>query len=275
MNKKTSLAHFTSLSKWPITSIKNFKYPTSIPSPKNSSRKFSNNIQSPTKEDELTLIKKKFLKNIKHLKSTSSYLSFISQNNKLSLNKKNKLSQSFKNQLILSSMDNSSIVYSKEKIFSYLNNSYKNNSMNKSLNNKSISNLKKKKDNNHTHSNNNLISKSLNQKKFTFMAISYRKNSVEKNKNIQKLNLNQKKNSISFCDKTMNKKNKFINTSNDNLNNKNIPNMKFYNNYYNHKININSLQNYLGLLKNQKNNNLSNKSISINNISSSQNKNKK
>ena len=275
MNKKTSFAHFTSLSKWPITSIKNFKYPTSIPSPKNSSRKFSNNIQSPTKEDELTLIKKKFLKNIKHLKSTSSYLSFISQNNKFSLNKKNKLSQSFKNQLLLSSMDNSSIVYSKEKIFSYLNNSYKNNSMNKSLNNKSISNLKKKKDNNHTQSNNNLISKSLNQKKFTFMAISYRKNSVEKNKNIQKFNLNQKKNSISFCDKTMNKKNNFINTSNDNLNNKNIPNMKFYNNYYNHKIKINSLQNYLGLLKNQKKNNLSNKSVSINNISSSQNKNKK
>ena len=46
-------------------------------------------------------------------------------------------------------MDNSSIVDSKEKIFSYLNNSNycsnKNNNMNKSLNNKSMSNLKKKK----------------------------------------------------------------------------------------------------------------------------------
>ena len=69
MNKIT---HFTRLSKRPISSPKIFKYPTSIPSPKNSSRKFSNNIQSPNKEDEL--IKRKFLNKSKNLKQTSSLI---------------------------------------------------------------------------------------------------------------------------------------------------------------------------------------------------------
>ena len=69
---KIRFAHFTRLSKRPISSPKSFKYPTSIPSPKNSSRKFSNNIQSPNKEDEL--IKRKFLYKSKNLKQTSSLI---------------------------------------------------------------------------------------------------------------------------------------------------------------------------------------------------------
>ena len=150
MNKISSFAHFTSLSKRPISSAKSFKYPTSIPSPKNTSRKISNNIQSPTKDDELILIKRKFLNKSKHVKSTSTYLSFASPNNYIYLNKQNKLNSTIKSQLILTSMDNSSILHSKDKIFSYLNNSNyysnnKNNSINRSLNNKSISICVRKK----------------------------------------------------------------------------------------------------------------------------------
>jgi hypothetical protein len=182
MNKITSFSHFASLSKRPT---KNFKCPTSIPSPKNSSRKFPNNYQSPNKEEEFILIKRKFLNKSKDLKQTSSYLSFVSPSSYIYLNKQNKLNNSIKSQLILTSVDNSSIAYSKDKIYSYLNNSNynsnknNNNNLNKSLNNKSYSiNVKKKNENNsQTHSNSNLYSNSSNQKKkFAFISISSRKN---------------------------------------------------------------------------------------------------
>ena len=285
MNKITSLAHFTSLSKRPISSAKSFKYPTSIPSPKNTSRKISNQIQSPTKDDELILIKRKFLNKSKHLKSTSTYLSFASPNNYIYLNKQNKLNNTIKSQLILTSMDNSSILHSKDKIFSYLNNSNyysnnKNNSMNKSLNNKSISIcVRKKKDNNNsqTNSNGNIISNSSNQKKqFAFTAISSRKNSIDKNISQEKENKklffqNQKMSSMSFCNKSFyNNKTKSNNNLKNDINNpmKKLfnPHIRFYNNQYNHKFSINFLANYIKASKKPKINNLSNKSISINNI---------
>jgi len=285
MNKISSFAHFTSLSKRPISSAKSFKYPTSIPSPKNTSRKISNNIQSPTKDDELILIKRKFLNKSKHVKSTSTYLSFASPNNYIYLNKQNKLNSTIKSQLILTSMDNSSILHSKDKIFSYLNNSNyysnnKNNSINRSLNNKSISIcVRKKKDNNnsHTHSNGNIISNSSNQKKqFAFTAISSRKNSIDKNISQEKENKklffqNQKMNSMSFCNKSIyNNKtksnNNIINDNNNPMKKLLNPNIRFYNNQYNHKFSINFLANYVKATKKSKVNNLSNKSISINNI---------
>ena len=186
--KITNLAHFTSLSKHPISSVKNNKYPTSIPSPKNSSRKYSNNHQSPLKEDELDLIRRKFLNKSKNLKYSSSYLSFASPMNHFNLNKQPKLNNTIKSQLILTSMDNnSSIIYSKDKMYSYMNNSHynsnnKNNSMNKSMNNKSISiSVKKKKmsKENHTHSNASLkVNSNYQKKQFAFTAISSRKNST-------------------------------------------------------------------------------------------------
>jgi hypothetical protein len=131
MNKITSFSHFASLSKRPT---KNFKCPTSIPSPKNSSRKFPNNYQSPNKEEEFILIKRKFLNKSKDLKQTSSYLSFVSPSSYIYLNKQNKLNNSIKSQLILTSVDNSSIAYSKDKIYSYLNNSNYNSNKNNNNN---------------------------------------------------------------------------------------------------------------------------------------------
>ena len=88
MNYKiTNLAHFTNLSKRHISSSKSYIYPNSIHSPKNSSRKYSYHHHSPNKEDELKLIKKKFLHKSKNSKSSSSYLSFASPFNFIHLNK--------------------------------------------------------------------------------------------------------------------------------------------------------------------------------------------
>ena len=278
MNKITSFSHFASLSKRPT---KNFKCPTSIPSPKNSSRKFPNNYQSPNKEEELILIKRKFLNKSKDLKQTSSYLSFVSPSSYIYLNKQNKLNNSIKSQLILTSMDNSSIAYSKDKIYFYLNNSNynsnknNNNNLNKSLNNKSYSiNVKKKNENNsQTHSNSNLYSNSSNQKKkFAFISISSRKNSNEKKKSENKILFpqNQKLNSFSNNKSFYNRQNKSNNKDNSYSNNKkNIFNSSSNNNQYNHKFNINFITNYLKITKKQNNNNTNNKSASINNINAS------
>ena len=292
--KITNLAHFTSLSKRPISSSKSNKNPQSIPSPKNSSRKQSNNHNSPSKEDELNLIRKKFLHKSKHSKSSSSYLSFASPINHKILNKQSKLNNTIKSQLILTSMDNSSIIYSKDKIYSYMNNSNyysnnnKNSSLNKSLNNKSISISVKKKikdninnnNNNNTNNNANISINNNHQKKqFAFTAISSRKNSNDKIKSNEKENKNalnyksSKINSISFSHKNIYKSKiskKSMNTSNDNsINNstlKNIfnQNINFYNN--NNKFSINFLSNYLKSKKKQKIKNPSNKSIRINGI---------
>ena len=286
MNYKiTNLAHFTNLSKRHISSSKSYIYPNSIHSPKNSSRKYSYHHHSPNKEDELKLIKKKFLHKSKNSKSSSSYLSFASPFN--FLNKQTKLNNTIKSQLILTSMDNnnSSIIYSKDKINSYMNNSNynsnnKNSSINKSLNNKSISiSFKKKKNDSQTQSNNfNCI----NQKKhFAFCAISNRKNSKEKSKkNHEKDNLkNSKVNSLCFTNKNILKKKSNIqsmNNSNDNIINhktlKNLfsQNIKFYNIYhYNKKLGMTFLSHYLKTKKKQKIKHSNSKSIRVNGINNS------
>ena len=270
MNYKiTNLAHFTSLTKHPISSIKKNKYLTSFPSPKNSSKKYSNNIQSPPKDIELNLIRKKFLHKSKHTKSSSSYLNFASPINNMKLNKQSKLENTIKSQLILTSMDNSSIVYSKDKIYSYINDSnYHSNYKNNSLNNKSISiNVKKKIDNgNHSHYNNLNYNGKHHKKQFSFTTINSRKSSNEKkynnDKDINIFNLkNSKANPISLSSKNIYKKQnskKSINTSNNNITYhnslKNIfnQNIKFYNNQnFNHKFSINFLANYLKEKKNK------------------------
>ena len=114
MKKTKKFGHIISLSKPPSLS-KQFKYPTSLPSPRNGSKKLIYQVQSPKKEDELILIKRKFLNKSKYLQSTSNFLSFAHP-----LNKKNSLNAntSIKSQLLLSSIDMSLIQrddYSKEK----------------------------------------------------------------------------------------------------------------------------------------------------------------
>ena len=73
MKKTKKFGHIISLSKPPSISKKS-KYPTSLPSPRNCSKKFTFPVQSPKKEDELILIKRKFLNKSKHLQS-SNFLS--------------------------------------------------------------------------------------------------------------------------------------------------------------------------------------------------------
>ena len=104
MKKTKKFGHIISLSKPPSISKKT-KYPTSLPSPRNCSKKFTFPVQSPKKEDELILIKRKFLNKSKHLQS-SNFLSFahpFSKKNSLNAN------TSIKSQLLLSSIDMSQI----------------------------------------------------------------------------------------------------------------------------------------------------------------------
>ena len=65
-NQMKSLAQFTSLTKHPIKSNKNTKFPTTIQSPSSSPKKYIYNNQSSAKENELFLLKKKFLKKNVH-----------------------------------------------------------------------------------------------------------------------------------------------------------------------------------------------------------------
>ena len=67
---------YVSLSKRPLTGKKS-KIKSFVPSFIQSSRKYSNYFQSPSKDEELLLFKKKFIKLSKKGKSTSSFLSFI------------------------------------------------------------------------------------------------------------------------------------------------------------------------------------------------------
>ena len=59
-NQSKNLAHFTSLSKKPLSSNLNFKYPTSLPSPKDSSNKIISNLSSFNSNGEIIMIKKNF-----------------------------------------------------------------------------------------------------------------------------------------------------------------------------------------------------------------------
>ena len=61
MNQRKNLAHFTSLSKKTKYGNFNYKYLTSILSPKDSSRKLITNINSPNTSEEIMMIKKTFL----------------------------------------------------------------------------------------------------------------------------------------------------------------------------------------------------------------------
>ena len=195
---KTSQFRYVSLSKRPLagnkSKLKPF-IPTFI-----SSRKYTNYFQSPSRDDEL-LIKKKFIKLSKNGKSTSSFLSFISSINNIYSNTKKHdkgvINKTLKNNnyLILTSIENSSIVNSKEKKISYNSNNNSNNiSLNKS---RKKSNKKKKPESKYIYKNKNCGSsrtttaaneKSKNNHKYSKTALNSKKNSKEKDKrSIEKL----------------------------------------------------------------------------------------
>ena len=181
---------YVSLSKRPLTGKKS-KLKSFVPSFIQSSRKYTNYFQSPSKDEELLLVKKKFIKLSKKGKSTSSFLSFITSINNLYLHKKkyeyntnNKTSKN-NNNLILTSMDNSSIINSKDKIRSY-------NSNNNSNNNISI-NKSRKKSKKKTPEPKYFSKNKINGCSFTTTGGNDK--SKNKNKIISKTGLNSKKNS--------------------------------------------------------------------------------
>ena len=300
-NKKKNLARFSSQSKRPTSSDKNFKYPTSARSPKNNSRK-NTNLQSPMKEEEMILIKRKFLNKTKNInpKQTSSYLSFASPINRIYLNNNTsntnnkKFDNSIKSQLICVENSLNNNLNSKEKIFSYMNNNhYQGISINKSLNsnnfhipnninnnyNKSISvNKKLNISNNNSNSNINFsnifrekeISNS--NKQFSMTALSSRKNSNEKkganNYHYKKsssisISLHKPVNS-NLCNPSISNNNSNYNSNNNFSTNLKKSYIGFYNNYYNKKFSVNFFCNYLKASKNVKQNSSGNKSVSIN-----------
>ena len=143
--KQNSFSRYLNLSKRPSSFIK-FKNSLKIPTSLKSNRKLFNNYHSPDKEKEILIIKQKFLNN----KKNCSYFSYLAPI--IHLKKKSEIlsGQSIKNNLILTSIDNSSMVKGKDKIFPY---EYNNKSKNKLVNNNTL--LKK---NNINHLNKNNIS---------------------------------------------------------------------------------------------------------------------
>ena len=202
-------------------------------------------INSKNKEEESSLIQKK--KNLKinnsinnnNMHSSSSlYINFISPINK-NINSKNKPkkeivnNESIKNKMILTSVDNSSVIGSKEKILSYNQNNNKNK--------KSIINNNKKKDNV-----NNIILNGYGgiggkinskNKKYPLTSLNSRKNSVDKKKGnktlLQKYQQYYNKNS----NRNKNFQNNNVNTcSNKNLLNNNNNKIIFGFSCFNHYI---------------------------------------
>ena len=214
-NKQNSFCRQLNYSKRPSSFIK-YKNSFLAPSLK-SNRKISNYYHSPDKENELLLIKLKFLNNKKNYKFQSSYFSFLAPI--LSFKKQSKISnQTKKNNLILTSVDNSSMAKkAKDKIFPYEYNKSKkkvvnNNMLKKSTinnlnkNNISLANFlsvnKKKKSrkkskkhitpDSHSYNKNKKINAKLNTEK---------RNSNKKAKNFFTTSIRTRKNSRGWSDK--------------------------------------------------------------------------
>ena len=117
--KQNSFNKYSNLSKRPSSFIK-FKNYSKIPSSLKSNSKLYNHYHSPDKENEILLIRQKFLNN-KKSKLHPSYFTFLTPINFYNLKKKGEISsnQSAKNNLILTSIDNSSLIKTKDKIFPY------------------------------------------------------------------------------------------------------------------------------------------------------------
>ncbi len=216
--KQNSFNRQINYSKRPSSFIK-FKNSSIAPSSLKSNRKIYNQYHSPDKENELLLIKQKFLNNKKNYKFQSSYFSFLSPI--LSFKKQSEISSNTrkKNNLILTSIDNSSMIKPKDKIFSYeynkskkkmqnsnilkkstINNLNKNNisfanylSMNKRKKSKNKTKKKITPDSNsNTKNNNNKINSKLNSEK---------RNNIRKTKNYFTTSMRTRKNSRGWSDK--------------------------------------------------------------------------
>ena len=210
--KQNSFSKYSNLSKRPSSFIK-FKNYSIIPSSLKSNGKLYNHYHSPDKENEILLIKQKFLNN-KKSKLHSSYFTFLTPINFYNLKKKGEISynQSAKNNLILTSIDNSSLIKTKDKIFPYdtktkkriYNNSKKNNLKNLNCNNISLANIllvnkrkkTKKKLKKITPDQNN--NKSHNYKKNSKLNTEKRNN--KKTKNYFTSSLRSRKNSRGYSD---------------------------------------------------------------------------
>ena len=231
-----------------------------------------NMIHSQNKEDESSLNHKKKNLNINNSSnnnnmhsSSSLYINFMSPINNINKNinninrSKKELvnNESMKNKMILTSVDNSSVIASKEKILSYNQN-----------------NKQKKKNNQNNHkkqdSINNIIlngvggmgvkKKNSKNKKYPLTSLNSRKNSVDKKKsNKSSLHKYQQ-----FYNKNSNRNKNFQNTNVNTCSNKNL----LQNNNTNNKVifGFSSFNNYMRNSKIQKNMNKKNK-ISSQNIS--------
>ena len=218
--KGNSLCRYLNYSKRPSSFIKFQKSSIGPPSLK-SNRKLYKCYHSPNKENEVILIKQKFLNNQKHNKFQSSYLGYLAPI--LSFRKKADIpsNKSIKNNLILTSIDNSSKTKGKEKIFPYeYNNKSKNkiittnillkksvvNNVNKnniSLANFLSNNIKrksKKKTKNHITPDSKSCNKS-NINKINSKVSSDKKNNNKRSKNYFTTSLRTRKNSRGCSDK--------------------------------------------------------------------------
>ena len=185
--KQNSFSKYSNFTKRPSSFMK-FKNSSIIPSSLKSNHKLYNHYHSPDKESEIMLIKQKFL-NIKNkYKFQSSYFTFLTPINFYNFKKKSEISsnKSAKNNLILTSIDNSSMVKTKEKIFPYDNRSKKK----KNNNNSKKHNLNNINSNNISLANILLINKRKKKKKKVKKHITPDQNSNIKlnNKIISKLN---------------------------------------------------------------------------------------
>ena len=256
MNQSKNLAHFTSLSKKTFSSNFNFKYPTSYPSPKDSSNKLLSNLNSPNANKEIIMIKKKFLNKSKETESKSSYINFaspLSQYYKNNFKKKDELK---KNKLILTANDVSD---SNDKITSYINND----NFKKGVISKSIS----------VNKNDNLVNKVNKQKTVTNSSknlFEQRKSSLEGKKEFHFFHYPKKNSSIQ---PNNNINNKIQDSSNKQYSeNNSITNSK--KNFFNSSIGLykNFLDKYLRTNGNRKKNlNQNKKSLNINSIDFSYN----
>ena len=141
--KQNSFGGNINYSKRPSSFIK-FKNSSLAPTSLKSNRKLYSHYHSPDKENELALIKQKFLNNKKNNKFQSSHFSFLSPI--LNFKKQSEIISNTKkkNNLILTSIDNSSVIKPKDKIFSYEYNKSKKKIHNNNLLKKStINNLNK------------------------------------------------------------------------------------------------------------------------------------
>ncbi len=235
-----------------------------------------NMIHSQNKDDESSLNPKKKNLNINNSSnnnnmhsSSSLYINFMSPINNINkninnINKSKKElvnNESLKNKMILTSVDNSSVIASKEKILSY--------NQNNKQKKKNIQIHHKKQD-----SINNIIlsgvggisvkKKNSKNKKYPLTSLNSRKNSVDKKKS----NKSSLQKYQQFCNKNSNRNKNFQNTNVNTCSNKNLLSNNNNNNNNNNKaFGFSSFNSYMRNSKIQKNSNKKNNKISYQNIS--------